>query len=441
MGGSIGFIADDDGEQTPDASFKSRTVTGKFAPLNQQDAGRLIVRFNETEAETYPDSSGGPRLATRPGLESRKGREQLAGLSLPAYRYESARVDISAYIVDRRDDTVSPGVAGSAFNPVGIPAGTDVSRYQRVAGQATGRMDVQKWTLGAGIEALSESGSSEGALNFGGFKVANNFDLDRSTLSGFIEANRTSERWAFNTGLRLDDVDGLESSLTARAGVRYFIPDTRFSLRAAAGSGFKAPSFYALGNPFVGNASLKPEESVGGEFGMSWDGASGNSVSITLSRTRYEELIDFVPGPPPRLENRDLVISESIAAAVTHVFTPHLSGSLQAQFAQTQDDATGTQLLNRPEWRANANLNWQPVESLGMVIRYRYVDGRDDYAIPVGVQELSAYNLVSVEAMWTFIAATTARLVVANVFDEHYEDALGFPAPGIGARLLLSHTF
>ncbi len=441
LGGSLGIVVDDDGEQTPHAGFKSRTLVGKIAPLDQEDAGRLILRIHETDAETYPDSSGGPRLATRSTLESRAGREQLLGLGLPVYRNDTARLDLSASILTRRDETASPGVARSAFDSVGIPAGTDISRYRRVAAQITGRMELAGWTLGAGVEALREDGSSNGHLDFGFFRVASSFDLHRSTLSGFIEANRPSERWAFNTGLRVDDVDGLESHLTARLGARYFIPGTRLSLRAAAGSGFKTPSFYALGNPFVGNADLKPEESAGAEFGMTWTGDPGDTVSVTLFRTEYKELIDFVPGPPPRLENRNLVISRGIAVAMTHGFTSRLTGSLQTQFAQTRDDPSNTQLLNRPEWRVNAGLSWQPTDSLKMAFRYRHVGERNDYAIPVGVQTLDAYQVASIEAAWTFMPATTVRLVLDNALDKHYEDAPGFRAPGASARLLLSHTF
>lgn len=441
LGASIGIVADDDGEPTPDASFKSRTFTGKVAPLDKQDAGHLVVRINETDAKTYPDSSGGPRLARRRTLESREGREQLLGLSLPVYSDDAVRVELSGSVLNRRDDTITPGVAPSTIDPMGIPAGNDVSRYRRVSGQATGKIAVASWALGAGVEALREHGSSKGVLLFGNFPLANSFDLRRSTLSGFVEANRSNALWAFNTGLRVDDVDHLKSKLTARVGARYFIPNTGFSLRVAAGSGFKAPSFYAIGNPFVGNAKLKPEASMGGEFGMAWSGAAGNTASITLFKTRFEELIDFVPGPPPRLENRAQVISQGIAVAVTHAFTPQWSGSLQTQYAQTEDDATGEPLLNRPKWRVNATMNWHPTRSLNFAARYRHVGERDDYAVPVGIQALDAYQVASIEGAWTFRPSTTARLVADNAFDSEHEDAVGFAAPGIGMRLLLSHTF
>ena len=83
-----------------------------------------------------------------------------------------------------------------------------------------------------------------------------------------------------------------------------------FSLRASAGDGFKAPSFYALGNPFVGNPRLAPEKSRAAEAGLVWTGAAGDSAALTVFRTRFDGLIDFIPGPPPRLENRNVVISK-----------------------------------------------------------------------------------------------------------------------------------
>jgi outer membrane cobalamin receptor len=441
LGGSFGVVTDDDGEQTPRAGFRSRTLTGKIAPLDHENSGRLIVRVNETEAESYPDSSGGSRLATRSALESRKSWEQLVGLSLPVYRGDTSRLDFSVSVINRRGETESPGVAPSVIDPVGIPAGNDLSHYRRVAGQAAARMDLAHWSVGAGVEALRETGSSQGTLVFGTFRVGNSFERQRSTLSGFVEANRAGKLWTFNTGLRVDDVDGLKTRTTARAGARYFFPGSHFSLRAVAGSGFKAPSFYAIGNPFVGNVNLKPEESAGGEIGITWSGAAGDSAAITLYGARYRQLIDFVPGPPPRLENRNLVIVRGVAVTAAHAFAPHWSASLQAQYATTRDDATQQQLMIRPQWRINASLNWQIADSISTTARYRYVGERDDYAIPVGIQQLDAYQMVSFETAWTFTGVTTARVVIDNAFNDHHEDALGFGAPGSSLRLGLSRTF
>lgn len=440
LGGSLSLAADDDGEQTAGSQFKSRTLTAKIAPLDAPDSGRLILRLTERDARTFPDSSGGSRLATLRGTDVRKSAEQLAGLSLPVYRGDAARLDLSGSILHRRDDAVSGGVAPSMFNPDGLPAGSDTAHYTRAAAQAVGGVDAGGWKLGAGVEVLREDGRNNGVLDFGGFTAPNSFDLKRSTVSAFVEADRTFETLSFNTGLRVDDVEGLAARVTARAGARYAL-SSNLSLRAAAGTGFKAPSFYALGNPFVGNPDLKPETSRAGEVGLAWTGAPGHTASVTVFYTRYKGLIDFIPGPPPRLENRNLVISKGVAAAVSHALSATVTGTVQVQYAQTQDDATGDQLLNRPKWRVNAALAWTPTDTLSFAVRHAYVGDRDDFATPVGSQTLAGYNAVSIEAAWTFLPATTARIVVDNALDDDHEDALGFPAPGLGARLYLSRTF
>ncbi len=440
LGGSLGLVADDDGEQTPGSRFRSRTLTAKVAPIGAEDAGRLIVRLGERNARTFPDSSGGPRLAVRRGVDIRKSRDQLAGLSLPVYRTEAARLDLSGSILHRRDDTTSVGVAPSMFNPSGVPAGEDHTHYTRATASAVGRVTVGEWKFAAGGEFLREDGRNAGKLDFGFFAAPNSFDLNRDTVSGFIEADRSTDALSLNGGMRVDDVEGLAARVTARAGARYAL-GSGLSLKAAAGTGFKAPSFYALANPFVGNRDLKPETSRSGELGLAWAGAAGDTASVTLFYSRYKDLIDFIPGPPPRLENRNLVVSKGVSAALTHALSENVTGSVQVQYAQTEDDATGEQLLNRPRWRVNAAMTWTPTETFSFAVRHAYVGDRDDFATPVGMDTMAGYNAVSVEAAWTFLPATTARIVVDNALDDDHEDALGFTAPGLGARLYLSRTF
>jgi vitamin B12 transporter len=441
MGGSLGFTFDDDGKQTPSSHFKARTLTGKLSRLGQDDAGRVILRLSETDARTFPDASGGPRLASRRTTDSRKGREQLFGVSLPAYRSDEARLDLSVAVLNRRDDTVSPGVAPSTIDPGGLPAGEDISRYTRASGQAVGRLNAGDWTLGGGVEVLNETGDSTGKLNFGFFSAPNSFALNRLTVSGFAEANRKTGALTINTGVRVDDVEGLTSRVTARAGMRYAFPDSNLALRASVGSGFKAPSFYALGNPFVGNRNLKPEQSLSAEAGLEWRGAAGDTASITAFRSTYKDLIDFIAGPPPRLENRDKVVSQGVSARARHAVSDTLAVTLQAQYASTEDDASGDQLLNRPRWRVNTALSWRPSQTVEITARHAYIGARRDYAIPVGEQRLNGYNTLGLEAAVKILPSATLRLVVDNALDDDHEDALGFTAAGASSRLYLSYQF
>lgn len=444
-GGSLALSIADDGEGTAGSTFAARSLTAKIAPLggdNYRDksGGALVLRVAQTQAHAFPDSSGGDQYAELRALDRRESEEALIGVTQPLVTQEDFDLQVAASAFTRRDDTKSPGVAPSLWDPFGVPEGVEHTRYTRLAAQTVARFDLAEWQAAGGIEAQQESARSEGELVFFGMAMPTGFDRERSTYSGFVEMTRTSARWTLNTGARIDHVDELGEHLTARTGVRYHILNSRFSLRANASTGFKAPSLYALGNPFVGNPELDPETSRSWEAGIDWLGGDGTSFAFTLFRSRFADLIDFVPGPPARLDNRDVVISEGASAAWTQSFSEHLEGSLRAQYADTRDGQTDTQLSNRPRWRANAMLTWRASDMLTFSGGYSLVGERNDYAIPTGVVTLPDYSVLALNAAWS-TEETTFRFVLDNAFDDDYQDSIGFTSPGRRARVLWSRNF
>jgi outer membrane cobalamin receptor len=437
-GGSLTFEAADDGDTTQGSNFSGQTLTGKVAGLDAADGARLIFRLMRTEADTFPDNSGGPLYATRRQTERREAREGLLGGVLPLVVRDHYRFDLSGSLLNRQDETVSPGVAPSAFDPFGVPAGSDTTTYRRAIVQGVAAFDLADWKAVTGLEAQAEKADSSGFLDFG-FPVPSSFEGKRTTLSAFAEAARSGPHWTLNGGLRVDDVEDLDAHVTARAGARYDLGQG-WALRASAGMGFKAPSFYALGNPFVGNPDLEPEESQSGEIGVDWTGARAHA-SLSGFHTRFEGLIDFIPGPVPQLANRNVVISEGVSLNAAWRWTPALVASWQVQYADTTDDQTGQTLLNRPKWRASGNLTWTPAAPLTIALRHVYVGDREDYSTPTGPRTLEAYGAFALDAAWTFQPQTTARLVIDNLLDEEYQAAIGFPAPGARARLSLTRNF
>jgi vitamin B12 transporter len=445
-GGSLALSIADDGEGTAGSTFAARSLTAKLAPLDRDrflpgnKAGAVVLRVTQTQARAFPDSSGGDQYAKLRALDRRESEEALLGVTLPLVARGGFDLLVAASAFTRRDDTESPGVAPSMWDPIGVPEGVDHARYTRLTAQTVARFDLAEWQAVGGIEAQQESGRSEGELMFFGTAMPTGFDRERSIYSGFVEVTRASVRWTLNAGARIDHVDELGEHLTARTGVHYHILNSRFSLRANASTGFKAPSLYALGNPFVGNPELAPETSRSWEAGIDWIGGDGNSFAFTLFRSRFADLIDFVPGPPAHLDNRDVVISEGASAVWTQSFSDHLEGSLRAQYADTRDGQTDTQLSNRPRWRANALLTWRASDTLAISGGYGLVGERDDYAIPTGVVTLPDYSVLSLNAAWS-TRETTLRFVLDNALDDDHEDSIGFSSPGRRARVLWSRNF
>ena len=440
-GGSVTLLYDDGGEDPGSARFKTSALIAKFATRDREDAGRVVVRLSDTDARGFPDASGGPELAAIRTLEERHGREALIGASQPVLRSGPWRIDLSGSFLRRRDRTISPGVASTENDPVGVPSGEDDTRYRRVGGQVAGRFERGGWQAVGGVEAQHEVARSQGFLDFFGQQFPTDFRQNRWTRSAFAEASRTANNLLVNVGGRLDRVDGLGSELTGRAGLLYRLDTSGLSVRANAGTGFKAPSFYALGNPFVGNPGLRPERSRSVEAGVDFAAPGGLILSLTAFRTRYAGLIDFVPDPVPRLENRSLVISKGVSASIASAPTRPLFASVQVQYAATRDRDSGEFLLNRPRWRTSSMLTYRALPGLTFTVRHRFVDRRLSFAVPTGVAMLSAYHTVSLESELVTGAGQALRFVIDNALDSDAEDAVGFPVPGRRARVLLQKRF
>lgn len=438
-GASLTAQADDEGDATPGSSFASESLTGKLAPLDPEAGGRVIFRLAHTEARAFPESSGGARLATLRDLDYRDSREALIGASHPLVDDGPLRVDLSGSYLTRKDESTTPGVAPSAFDFMGLPEGADDTRYHRAIGQLTARYAGDGWQALGGLEIQEEDGKSEGRLVFFGFPMPTSFKLDRTTTSAFVEASRQTGGLTLDGGARVDSIDGLGEHATVRAGLNYELGGG-LALRASAGTGFKAPSLYALSNPLVGNPDLSPEKSRAYEAGFVWTGEA-TRISFTGFRTRYAGLIDFDPGPPPRLVNRDVVISKGVSVSAAHSFSETLSATAQAQYVSTKDKATGDRLLNRPLWRTSESLVWKASDTVTLTARHGFVGSRLDSSIPTGVARLDGYHSVAFDAAWAFRPQTVARLVVDNALDDDHEDAVGFAAPGRRARILLTHSF
>src|SRR5690606_8605411 len=190
-------------------------------------------------------------------------------------------------------------------------------------------------------------------------------------------------------------------------------------------------------------------------------------------------LIDFVPGEIPRLENRALVVMKGVSASLDYrpaaglrvalssqyatsrnrsgeapvlhrpswranallnwQLTPDLD--FRAQYATSRNLAGEGALLHRPNWRANALLNWQLTPDLDVRAQYSLTDRRLDFAIPTGIQILDATHRGSVSIAWRPTHDAEIRLSGENLFDDRGGDAIGFPALPARARLAVTRRF
>lgn len=432
-GGSVDYALGggwtDAGRATPGSTARIGTAAGNLGWMPTPDRElRATLRWLDAELESFPDDSGGERHAVRRELERRGVRHWLGST---AARWDGPgglawRLRGGAY---RRDEVVdSPGVAPGVRDLFGIPASTSDSTLDRAQLQGSVQASLGATDLLFGAEGEREEGRTDTRYELLG---PANFALERDSSALFAQAARAFGPVLLEGGLRLDRPDGYGDVATPRLRAAWRIGDT--TLSAAAGRGFKLPSFFALGNPVVGNPDLWPERSRGAELGVA-QALGPARLSLALFRARYDDAIDFEEGPPPRLVNRDRVRTAGAEGAVAWAFG---RGALEAQvsYVDARIDNSAERLRNRPRWTGGLEARYEPLDAVGLALRAVHVGRTLDSSIPTGDRELPSWTRLDGGVRWRVAAPVALRLDAENLLDADYDELLGFPGARRTARL------
>jgi len=365
------------------------------------------------ESSAFPEDSGGPRHAVRRDLEERESTTALASAER-----SFGTVKGQAGVLSQDADATSPGVAPGVRDPAGIPPSVSASRFTR----ANGALSAQFGAALIGAEYQREEGDTQSAFFFGPVRVPSDFSLERNTRSLFAEARDDfARRWQAQAGLRLDNIDRFGTHASVRGAIRYAQDDA--SVVLSAGTGFKPPSFFALGNPLVGNPSLRPEESASVELG-----ATLRNHRLALFRSQYRDLVDFDAGPPPRLVNRDRVTIDGVEYAASTRLGRAEIGALATALHFRLPENEGP-LRNRPGSKLSAHAATPFGGGWSAKIVATRVGQTFDSSIPTGGQYLAPYAVIDASLSYTK-GKTRALLAIDNLLDHDYEQFIGFPAMG-----------
>lgn len=430
----------DDGEAVPGSRYEADTAQARLRLVPAAGlTANLVGRYAATERSSFPEESGGPEYAVWRTLDAAEAHEFGLGGDLGWSLTERITLQAVAGHYDRRDHYDSPGIAPGV--PVPPNGASNEFTRDRVAlhVMASG---AERWRATAGIDVLREAGESRGYVDFApGPRLANDFDLDRNTVGLFAEAQvRAGPALLLQASLRHDEPDGAGAETTGRIGAVLPLAGGATRLQASWGTGFRLPSFFALGSPLVGNPDLQPETSESFEFGVEQALGADARLQATLFATEYEDFIDFDP-ETFRNVNRDRVTARGIELAANWAPVAALALRGHATFVDLDVHGSERELLQRPEWRGGAGLRWTPGADWQLDLDWLWVDETFDHALPTGTVVLDPYHRVDLALGWQ--TSTRLRLVFAvdNLLDAEYEEALGFPAPGIRPRLAVRYRF
>lgn len=334
---------------------------------------------------------------------------------------------------------------GDEFNHSFAYNNTDTERTIYALGSPSFSTDgeLERWEYVGSATALAGfdlvwGADQEEALNQG---------IGRDNTGVFVEfLSDFSEQFFITAGLRHDDNDDFGSNTSHRLSGAYLIEladGQTLKLKSAFGSGFRAPSPYEISynnGPFAyppaAGVALLQEESEGWEFGVEYFSGSLYLEAVYFDQD-VENAIEFdLATFSGYLQD----IGTSSSKGVELIAEIPLSNGLQLQGNYTYNDTerpNGTQRLRRPENLLNVGILYSGLNNrLNINGFYR----SQANAVDAG-GAIEDFNVVDLTASYQL--SETLRLYgrVENLFDEDYQEVLGFNTAGRAAYVGINFQF
>lgn len=286
-----------------------------------------------------------------------------------------------------------------------------------------------------GLEYETEKAVSEfySYSSFGPF-VSLFPENDTRTLGFYLQDEFQFENSLFvSGGIRLDDHKNFGTAFTYRFAPAYIFWQTGTKIKATIGTGFKAPSLFYLYDPAFGNPDLDPERSFGWDVGIEqflW--GKGFSIGITYFNISFDDLFGFD-------ENfRTINTGEAETKGVELYSTFRVFQYLLVKGNYTYTDAidknnNNLPLIRRPEHKAALFTTYNFGENGNIGYEMIYVGKRDDFdfsTFPAERKMLESYILVNLMGSYNILEFLKLTLRIENVFDEDYEEILGYGTAG-----------
>lgn len=405
--------------------------TGKKSSIQFTSHGTWIDRTH------YPDDSGGPVYAVWDGLDIRETGQYGGNLQTTTSLNPDMVLRTMAYYFRFDEFVDSPGVAPGERDPFGVPPNSVDNRLDRY--QLSSHLIhalSPRISLVYGASYLQEEGDSHSTVVYPFGTIEGGYVQAVATLSAFAETGwQLSDGIRLNTALRYDDVEAIDAVWTGRLESVLQLESISSQLSAVWGSGFKKPTFFALGNPVIGNPDLLPEESDLYELTLRTEFSEGRIVlSNAVFRQEYENLIDFSEAPPPRMVNLNKAVMEGFSSRLDMNLLDDTSVGINITYVDTEVVDSDELLRNRPNWKAGFTFYQRIANQVSLVLRAHYVGKRLDSSIPTGTRELDAYFRIDTGLNWEIRPGMHLGLFVDNLLDEEYEELVGFVSSGTRIR-------
>ena len=248
--------------------------------------------------------------------------------------------------------------------------------------------------------------------------------------------------------LRRDNNDAFENEVTYSTSIAYLIRRSGTRIHTSYGKGVTNPSFFEqFGfNPgtFKGNPDLKPEKSKGGDIGVEQSLMNDDLVfDLTyFNATLNDEIVGFydvVDSLSTSVNSEDE--SKRQGAEFMANYNASYGLSINGTYTYTHTADNGGREVRRPLHVASLNAAYRFFDDNAKVaVNWVYngsmldSDFRNFYTNGFRVEKtkLSSYQIVNINGSFQVNNNVKIFARVDNLFDEDYEEVIGYQTPGVG---------
>ncbi len=242
---------------------------------------------------------------------------------------------------------------------------------------------------------------------------------DAWTLGAFI----------ITAGLRYDHHSVFGEAWSPRGTISWLSADGLWKVRGSGGTGFRAPTVGELYYPFSGNPDLKPEHSVSYEVGAERYVGDGRA-EVSLFWNDLKDLIVYDFNQALNL-NIGKARTRGVEVGWRQSVLPNLAVDANYTYLDAQNLVDDSRLLRRPHHAASLGVDWRPIPVPGPLSAAdlrRLAPGR------IRGQRPRDRSLVPARRLHGPLAGeprSRALLRLTNAFNHQYDEAAGYPNPGL----------
>ena len=163
-------------------------------------------------------------------------------------------------------------------------------------------------------------------------------------------------------------------------------------------------------------------------------------MGVTLFHNEFDNLIDF-DSNVFQMVNRDRLTADGVELELDMAVSESLNLQAHATFMDLKIIGTDEPIRQRPEWRGGLSALWSPADSWLIRASWLNVGKTYDTSIPTGPMTLDSYDRLDLSATYSQTDKLHYILTIDNLLDADYEQAIGFPAPGLRARAGIRYQF